>query len=83
MITRFLYEIEDKLGIPRFSVHRLRHYFASANIANGMPMTYVKKLGGWSPDSLVLRRVYAHTMAEKEKEMGMMAVKNFEQLLTH
>ena len=83
MITRVLYEIEDKLGIPRFSVHRLRHYFASANIANGMPMTYVEKLGGWSPDSPVLRRVYAHTMAEKEKEMGMMAVKNFEQLLTH
>lgn len=80
-ITQTLYAIEDKLGIPKFSVHKLRHHFASSSIANGMPMTYLEKLGGWSANSPVLRRTYAHVMEEKEKEMGKMAVSNLEKLM--
>ena len=80
-ITQTLYAIEEKLGIPKFSVHKLRHHFASSSIANGMPMTYLEKLGGWSANSPVLRRTYAHVMEEKEKEMGKMAVSNLEKLM--
>ena len=80
-ITQTLYAIEEKLGIPKFSVHKLRHHFASSSIANGMPMTYLEKLGGWSANSPVLRRTYAHVMEEKEKEMGQMAVSNLEKLM--
>ena len=80
-ISQTLYTIETRLGIPQFGVHRLRHYFASSSIANGIPMTYVEKFGGWSPDSPVLRRVYAHTMEEKEKQMRELAVQHFEGLI--
>lgn len=57
---------EKKLGIPHFSLHKLRHYFASKMLT----ITDIKTaqaLGGWKNDD-VLRTIYAHSMeAEKQK----------------
>lgn len=36
-ITRFLENTEDALGIPRFPLHKLRHYFASKMSALNIP----------------------------------------------
>lgn len=63
-IDKYLRRTLPKLGIPFFSPHKLRHFYASycheLNISDAM----IKKSGGWSSD--VFRRVYTHAMNEDE-----------------
>lgn len=57
-----------KLGIPHFSLHKLRHFYASQLLANGVPLQDVKKLGGWEYESKVLEEIYAHAMKTRTDE---------------
>lgn len=66
-ITRFLTRVEKKLGIPHFSLHKLRHYFASEMSALGVPEADILKMGGWETDH-VMKSVYRHSMIEKEEK---------------
>lgn len=66
MISKYLKKTQDKLGIPRFSLHKLRHYFASKMSALGVPEADIMKLGGWETDH-VMKSVYRHSMMEKEE----------------
>lgn len=65
-ITKNLEKTEDKLGIPRFPLHKLRHYFASQMSALGVPEADILKMGGWETDH-VMKSVYRHSMMEKEE----------------
>lgn len=65
-ITRYLKKLEDKLGIPHFSLHKLRHYFASEMSALGVPEADILKMGGWDTDR-VMKSVYRHSMMEREE----------------
>lgn len=65
-ITDFLDRTEKELGIPHFSTHKLRHYFASKMSAMGIPDADIMALGGWETDN-VMKTVYRHSM-KKEKE---------------
>lgn len=66
-ITKHLERIEDKLGIPRFPLHKLRHYFASQMSALGVPEADILKMGGWETDH-VMKSVYRHSMMDKEEQ---------------
>lgn len=66
-ITKHLERVEDKLGIPRFPLHKLRHYFASQMSALGVPEADILKMGGWETDH-VMKSVYRHSMMEKEEQ---------------
>lgn len=66
MISKYLKKTQDKLGIPRFSLHKLRHYFASKMSSLGVPEADILKLGGWETDH-VMKSVYRHSMMEKEE----------------
>ena len=63
-IDKYLRRTLPKLGIPFFSPHKLRHFFASYCHDLGMSDAIIKKCGGWSSD--VFRRVYTHPMGETE-----------------
>jgi len=65
-ITKHLKKVEDGLKIPRFPMHKLRHYFASQMSALGVPETDILKMGGWETDH-VMKSVYRHSMMEKEE----------------
>ena len=67
-IIRHLQRTQEKLGIPKFSLHKLRHYYASVAHSLGVPDSYIMKAGGWKTDS-TLKNVYRHAMADKEEEM--------------
>lgn len=67
-ISNYLLRTEKKLGIPQFSIHKLRHYFASALLAEGATMKDVQALGGWVSDSETLQTVYAHAMKARTDE---------------
>lgn len=66
-ITKHLEKVEDRLGIPRFPLHKLRHYFASQMSALGVPEADILKMGGWETDH-VMKSVYRHSMMEKEEQ---------------
>jgi len=65
-ITKYLERVEDRLGIPRFPLHKLRHYFASEMSALGVPEADILRMGGWETDH-VMKSVYRHSMMEKEE----------------
>lgn len=65
-ISAYLSKAEKDLGIEHFSVHKLRHYFASAMSSLGVPEADIMRLGGWETDH-VMKSVYRHSMMEKEE----------------
>lgn len=66
-ITQFLERVERRLDIPDFSVHKLRHYFASQMSSLGVPEADVMRLGGWETDH-VMKSVYRHSMMDKDSD---------------
>lgn len=66
-ISRYLARIQDELGIPHFSVHKLRHYFASKMSELGIPEADIMRIGGWRTDH-VMKTVYRHSLQTKESQ---------------
>lgn len=67
-IVCWMSRTEDKLGLQHFSLHKLRHYYASASHALGIPDSYIMMSGGWKSDN-VLKSVYRHALDDKKVEM--------------
>lgn len=65
-ISDYLSRTEKDLGIEHFSIHKLRHYFASKMSALNVPEADILKMGGWETDH-VMKSVYRHSMMEKEE----------------
>lgn len=68
-ITAWMLDTERELGIPTFSLHKLRHYFASASHDKGLSDADIMRFGGWSTDN-VMKRVYRHAMEDKGKAIS-------------
>jgi len=66
-ITGHLNDVQDRLGIPRFSIHKLRHYFASKMSELGIPEADILQMGGWETDH-VMKTVYRHSLQTKESQ---------------
>lgn len=66
-IREFLYRTQDKLGLKRFSMHKMRHYFASKMSQIGVPDADIMALGGWKTDN-VMKTVYRHSLQTKEQK---------------
>ncbi len=69
-ISRYLRVTLKELGIHDFSLHKLRHFFASYLHNLGYTDKQIQKLGGWKSD--VMKNVYQHAMDvdETKKEMA-------------
>lgn len=65
-ITKFLSTAQKKLDIPHFSVHKLRHYFASRMSSLGIPEADILRMGGWETDH-IMKSVYRHSMIDREE----------------
>jgi integrase len=66
-ITIYLGKVEKRLGIPHFSLHKLRHYFASKMSALNVPEADIMRMGGWETDH-VMKSVYRHSMIDKQEQ---------------
>lgn len=64
-ITEKMYKVEKKLGIEHFSVHKLRHYFAS-KMLQITDIKTAQKLCGHKTD-LMIRTIYGHSIKEEEE----------------
>ena len=59
-----------KLNIEHFSLHKLRHYFATKLLSENVDVVTVMALGGWSSPAM-LQKHYAHSVEEKRaKALG-------------
>lgn len=67
-IGKYLNRVQDALGIPRFGIHKMRHFYASYSHSLGIPDKYIMEAGGWKTNT-VLNQVYKHAMADKNREM--------------
>lgn len=70
-IYKRLIDIEKKLGIQHFSLHKMRHFFASYMHHLGYTDKQIQSFGGWKTDD-VMKTVYQHEM-EIEKAKKKMA----------
>lgn len=66
-ISDYLYRAQKKLGIERFSIHKLRHYFASKMSALNIPEADIMRMGGWETDHM-MKSVYRHSMIDKQEQ---------------
>lgn len=62
-LTDYLKDIEKRLGLPRFTIHTFRHYFATEMAALADEET-VMAMGGWKTD-YVMKNIYRHTQQER------------------
>ncbi len=76
-LIKCLDRVEKELGIPHFSLHKLRHYFASEMSSLGIPEADILRLGGWGSD-YVMKSVYRHSMMEKEEKAKREASEKFQ-----
>ena len=60
-----------KAGIPEFSIHKMRHFFASYMLHKGYNSKQIQEMGGWATDN-ILKTVYQHAMEmdKAKKEMA-------------
>lgn len=71
MLTKTLHKIQNRLDIPLFSVHKLRHFFASYMHSKGYTDKQIQAAGGWKTDN-IMKTVYQHEM-DMEKAKSSMA----------
>lgn len=58
---------QDKLGIPRFRFHDLRHFYASYAHSMGISDADIMATGGWKSD-YTMKSIYRHEMKAKESQ---------------
>ena len=60
-IRNYLSNVQKKLGIQHFPLHKLRHFYASYLHSLGYSDKQIQDMGGWKTTE-VLRSVYTHSM---------------------
>lgn len=69
-LTMALSTIEEMAGLPHFSYHKLRHFFASYAHAMGCTPKQIQSIGRWKT-SHVMETVYTHAMETEEAKRNM------------
>lgn len=70
MIYCALSKAQKKLGIQHFSLHKMRHFFASYMHDLGFSDKQIQEFGGWKTD-IVMKTVYQHAMDMEETKKKM------------
>ena len=78
-LSKQLDRLQKRAGMEHFSLHKLRHYFASNAHTLGIPDAYILKLGGWKTDN-VMKNVYRHAQKDKIKEQEDIILKSLEHI---
>ena len=68
MLVKTLHKYQDMLGLSHFTLHDLRHYFASYAHLQGIPDVYIMKMGGWKTD-YVMKKVYRYALRDENQMM--------------
>ena len=66
-ISKIINTACKKLNINHFTLHKLRHYFATKLMSENVDVMTVASLGGWSSPDMIYKR-YGHAVDEKKKK---------------
>ena len=80
-ISNFIRRTQDKLGMEHFSLHKLRHLFASVLLDKGYDMKTIQDLGGWKGNETV-SKVYLHSLKLKDEEARKKIVSDMKDFLS-
>lgn len=69
-----------KIDVEPFGFHKLRHYFASQAMLQGIPLRYIAEMMGHASTKM-LEQIYLHTFPDKKTEYGAKMVSYFEENL--
>ena len=72
MLNKHLHVIQDRLGIPRFKFHMMRHFAVAYLHREGFTSEQIMSYGGWATDS-VMKRAYRYNL---DPEQSMEAISN-------
>lgn len=61
-ILHALYRAQKKANVPRFQLHKLRHFCCSYMVEEGFTYKQIQEALGWSNGSKVMKAVYEHAM---------------------
>lgn len=75
-ISNFIARACKELNIEHFSLHKMRHYFATKLSSENVDIETIKYLGGWSSD-YVLTTVYRHKVDDKIKKASQLITDGF------
>lgn len=67
-INKYLHTYQDRLGIPRFRLHMLRHFSAAYLHKQGFTDEQIKAFLGWSGSSETMQRVYNYNLDPEESQ---------------
>lgn len=79
-ISNFIKRTQKKLGMDNFSLHKLRHLFASVLLDKGYDMKTIQDLGGWSGNETV-SKIYLHSLKLKDEEARAKIVRDMQDFL--
>ena len=66
-ISEYIGKVCKKLNIPHFSLHKLRHYFATSM---PLPEADILKMGGWSKSNTsVMKIIYKHSRLDTDGQL--------------
>lgn len=74
--------IVESLGIQKFTLHKLRHFYASQAHALGVPTAFIMRSGGWETPA-VLERTYTHALADEQRRNDLVTVNFLDSLVTN
>ena len=80
-ITKYMHRTLKKIGLEDFSLHKLRHYYASMASAAHMGEEYIMEQGGWSTP-YVMKRIYRHAQEDKKKKNAQLAIDHMNNILS-
>ena len=67
-INKWLQRTQKKLGIQKFSLHKMRYYFATQLDQAGVSRADSHRLGGWAANSDVYERIYRQDEIDRDME---------------
>ena len=65
-LNTYIRKVQKKYNIQHFSIHKLRHYFATTLHSQNVSRSVIEYCGGWEPNSRVLDRVYTHSVKSED-----------------
>jgi len=67
-INKYLHTYQDKLGIPRFRLHMMRHFAVAYLHKQGFTDQQIMSYGGWSNSSDVMKRAYRYNLDPEDSQ---------------
>ena len=78
-ITARFIKLVDRIGLPHFRFHDLRHYFATRLAYIGVPNRIICDMGGWRTDKM-MKRVYLDVAQDELQKQKKRAAEYFDNL---